>query len=130
MDNFAPVYERIAPHLIDDSLRASAYEGLSPEVKGRLKESISRLYAYWRHGPLSEERVQRYPGFSVHEKTSPASCALVCCCANSLQGEGLIPALLPALMAGVRHVLPWFVVDAASPVPDDLESQRFYYNLC
>lgn len=120
MEHFTAMYEKITPHLIEDSLRASAYEGLSLEAKGKLKDSIARLYAYWGHEALSEERVRRYSGFSVHENTSPASCALICCCAKSLHGEGLIPALLPALMAGVEHVIPWFIVDSSSPVPDEL----------
>ena len=120
MDTFTAIYEKIASHLIEDSLRASAYEGVSLEVKGKLKDSIARLYGYWGHGPLSEERIRRYPGFSVHESTSPASCALICCCAKSFHGEGLIPALLPALMAGVDHVIPWFIVDTDSPVSDEL----------
>lgn len=117
MDDFTALYEKLAPYVIADSLRASAYEELPLEIKGRLKASIARLYAFWGHGPLGEERISRYSGFSAHEKMSPASCALIACCAKNTRGEELIPALLPALMAGVGQVIPWFVVDEKSSLP-------------
>ena len=72
MDDFTALYEKLAPYVIADSLRASAYEELPLEIKGRLKASIARLYAFWGHGPLGEERISRYSGFSAHEKMSPA----------------------------------------------------------
>ena len=119
-DIMTALYEKLATYGIDDSLRANAYESLTPQQKGKLKESLARLYAFWNHGPLHEKRVRQYPGFCVHEETAPASLAIVCCRVGDIRGEEFIPAVLPALMAGVSHFIPWFVRDGETALPDDL----------
>lgn len=110
----------LAPYAIEEALRAKAYETLDSAERAALKVSIARLYSLWERRDYSEMRVREFSAFSVREEAAPCSYALICCQVPLLRGGDIVPALLPALMAGVESVVPWFLGDKHTPLPKDM----------
>ena len=100
-------------HALDDSVLAQAYESVGAGARSRFKLCIARLHAFWGERPLKEASSRSYPqGFTSVRETHPVSYAFICCPAGYAYPERLLAACLPALLAGVRYILPCIITSA------------------
>lgn len=93
-----------ASALIDDEAFAEAYETVGARRRARLKGCIAVLYESLGETPACERREQVFrQGFVlVDEDAGPSACVTVVCDDSYPWAEGLLAALMPALVAGAR----------------------------
>lgn len=106
--------EPFSAYCLDDSIMAEAYDALGPEKRAVLKKNIAVLHAVWREQRESTILTRRLPeGYTVRQESEPAPYALVVCDAAYPSPACFLAAAMPALLAGVRLVVPCFVGNAA-----------------
>lgn len=97
-------------HRLDDALFAAAYDALNGRERASLKKCIARLHRVWGERPEAQSATRRYAeGFCLTENRAPAAFALIACPVDCASPAALLAALLPALLAGVRTLLPCFI---------------------
>ena len=95
---------------MDDARMGEAYESLSPQSRAVLKTCIARMHRIWGESP--ERAVSlRCPSrnFCLEREDSPADVAVIVCTADYRHPAAYLAALMPAVLAGTRTVLPFFV---------------------
>lgn len=100
-------------HALDDARMGEAYESLSASSRAVLKTCIARLHQIWGESP--EQAVSlRCPrqGFCLERAERPADVAVIVCAADYRHPTAFLAALMPAVLAGARAVLPFFVPSA------------------
>ena len=113
-----PASTLLASCPVEDEAFALAYEQAGPAVRAAIKLALARLFALWGQAPQQRETVQQFAeGFQLREECAPAPFAVVLCPAQFAQPACLVAALMPALCAGVPHVLPVFVGEEATVHP-------------
>ena len=113
-----PASALLAQCPVADEAFAHAYEQAGPAVRAEIKLALARLFALWGQAPQQRETAQRFAeGFQLREEYAPAPFAVVLCPAQFAQPACLVAALMPALCAGVPHVLPVFLGEEASIHP-------------
>ena len=102
-------------HALGDAAMGRAYEALGAESRAVLKTCIARLHQIWGESPdrSSSLRCPRQ-GFCLEREDRPAEAAVIVCAADYRHPTAFLAAIMPAVLAGVRVVLPLFVppVDA------------------
>ena len=99
---------------VADEAFALAYESAGPEVRAEIKLALARLFTLWGQAPRQSETVQLFAeGFQLREECAPAPFTVVLCPTQFAPPACLVGALMPALCAGVPHVLPVFVGEEA-----------------
>lgn len=94
-------------HAVADDCMARAYEAQGGQGRAILKKCIARLHMLWGEHPARERCSRQFArDFCLESDQNPAPYALVCCPADYAQPAALLAAVMPAVLAGVREVLP------------------------
>lgn len=99
---------------LDDAAMGRAYESLDAQSRAVLKTCIARLHRIW--GESADRDLSLHcprQGFCLEREDRPAETAVIVCTAGYRHPTAFLAALMPAVLAGVRAVLPFFV-----PLPD------------
>ncbi len=116
----SPYARWLDEYALHDECMGAAYKSLSGQSRAVLKKCIARLYRLW--GECSgRERLLRHfaDDFCLEQEEFPASCALFVCDAAYRHPAALLAAIMPALLAGVKEILPCFVSSSQNaPSPD------------
>ncbi|GAB7022673.1 hypothetical protein [Salidesulfovibrio brasiliensis] len=97
----------LADRVPDDSRFADAYDSIAPERRALLKTCIARLWE-WRGAERVSARqsiVDYRAGFTASDSVRPLDCAVIILDDSSPSPADLLAGLVPALAAGVLHVL-------------------------
>ena len=102
-------------HAVDDARMGEAYESLDAQSRSALKTCIARLHSVWGESPdLSRSLSCPRQGFCLEREDSPAEAAVIACAADYRHAAAFLAAIMPAVLAGVRALLPAFVLSAVS----------------
>ena len=102
-------------HAVDDARMGEAYESLDAQSRSALKACIARLHRIWGESPdLSRSLSCPRQGFCLEREDRPAEAAVIACAADYRHPAAFLAAIMPAVLAGVRELLPAFVLPAAS----------------
>ncbi|WP_027187171.1 histidinol dehydrogenase [Desulfovibrio cuneatus] len=113
-----PASALLAACPVQEEAFALAYESAGPQVRAEIKLALARLFALWGKAPQQRETVQQFAeGFQLREECAPAPFTVVLCPVQFAQPACLVASLMPALCAGVPHVLPVFVGEEAAVHP-------------
>ncbi|WP_147821621.1 histidinol dehydrogenase [Salidesulfovibrio onnuriiensis] len=97
----------LEPHLLDDAVMGEAYASVPDERRALLKTSIARLWEWYGPSCCTAQRLERLfrGGFTAAEMRSPVGFAVFVCGADMNSPAQLLAALVPAIAAGVLHIL-------------------------
>ena len=97
----------ITPFIPDDALFAQAYQGVGDNERAWLKTSIARQHDWCapRKDVAGEDLRRWIGGFETRTRFEPVDFAVVLFDDSLLSPARLLAALMPALAAGVRHIL-------------------------
>jgi hypothetical protein len=97
-------------HALDDRCMGNAYESIGGRKRASLKLCIARLHEIYGESPLEERRARFFrQEFRLEEEETPVEYALIVCEAAYPFASAFLAAIMPAVLAGVRRVLPCFV---------------------
>jgi hypothetical protein len=97
-------------HALDDDCLGDAYEATGARDRAELKLCIARLHEIYGESPAMERRARFFrQGFRLEEEEKPVPYLLIACEETLPFAAAFLAALMPALLAGVRRVLPCFV---------------------
>lgn len=96
-------------HALDDAAMGRAYENLGAASRAVLKTCIARLHQIWGESP-DRSLSLRCPrqGFCLEREDRPAEAAVIVCASDYRHPTAFLAALMPAVLGGVRTVLPLF----------------------
>lgn len=101
-------------HAVDDARMGEAYESLDAQSRSALKTCIARLHRVWGESPdLFRTLSCPRQGFCLEREDRPAEAAVIACAADYRHPAAFLAAIMPAVLAGVRALLPVFVLPAA-----------------
>lgn len=111
-------------HALPDVCMARAYEAEGGQGRAVLKKSIARLHALWGEYPARERSSRQFSrDFCIETDQSPVPYALVCCPAGYGQPAALLAAVMPAILAGVREILPCLILPDGESFSSSHEQQ-------
>lgn len=106
-------------YALESDAFAGAYAALDGKERAALKTCIARLHRIFGELPAAEGRTRRFDGaFCLREEQSPAEFVVLACPSSGVPPAALLAALMPAVLAGARHILPCFI--ARRPAADEL----------
>lgn len=114
-----PDWLRRPPCLLDDALLAAAWEHSPATHRSALKQGMALHHALWGEGAARARQLREDAnhGFTFLTEARPAQWALCMTTADYAAPARLVAALMPALLAGVRHVAFASVGEAGKGVP-------------
>ena len=100
-------------HALDDKCLGDAYESIGDRKRASLKLCIARLHEIYGESPFEERRERFFrQEFRLEEEETPVDYALIICEAGYPFASAFLAAIMPAILAGVRRILPCFVLSA------------------
>ncbi len=114
-----PDWLRRPPCLLDDALLATAWEHSPATHRSALKQGMALHHALWGEGAARARQLREDAnhGFAFLAEARPAQWALCVAAADYAAPARLVAALMPALLAGVRHVAFASVGETGKGIP-------------
>lgn len=102
--------------LIDDAFFAAAYQSLGGNGRAGLKLCIARLHRIFGESARAESLTRHFDeGFCLRLESKAADWALVACKSDCPSPAALLAVVMPALLAGVKHLRLCFCPEEAAP---------------
>lgn len=105
--------------LVDDDFFAAAYESLGGDGRAGLKLCIARLHRIFGEAARAESLTRHFEeGFCLRQDSRAADWALVACRSDCPSPAALLAVVMPALLAGLRHLRVCFCPQEAGQDSD------------